>query len=242
MFNILNLIPGKIKKTASKWHTFNSVCCHHRGHKPDKRMRGGIIFSNDTNFTVNCFNCHFKCRFELGKAITGHTRKFLYWCGVDESQIDKWSLESLSKRDLVDVVKKKKKQIKEIIHPPSKLPKGAELITVGNPKHATYVKYLSIRGFTDLVINEFYCTPSDEIERNRNRIIIPCTDKNVIVGTNSRYLDKSTPKYIKEIPPDYLFGYDKQSPRWQVCIVTEGTFDALCIDGVALQHNSIESV
>ena len=32
-----------------------------------------------------------------------------------------------------------------------------------------------------------------------------------------------------------------QKSDWQVCIVTEGIFDALSIDGVALTHNDISS-
>jgi DNA primase len=32
-----------------------------------------------------------------------------------------------------------------------------------------------------------------------------------------------------------------QKPDWQVCIVTEGIFDALSIDGVAVMHDEINS-
>ena len=36
-----------------------------------------------------------------------------------------------------------------------------------------------------------------------------------------------------------MFGYDPQKPEWNVCIVVEGIFDALSIDGCALTHNTI---
>jgi hypothetical protein len=88
MFDILTIIPGKRKTTAKGWVSFNSPCCHYRGHKPDKRMRGGLIKDN-YNFTYSCFNCHFKCRFELGKPLSANTKLFLKWCGADEGLITK---------------------------------------------------------------------------------------------------------------------------------------------------------
>ena len=36
-----------------------------------------------------------------------------------------------------------------------------------------------------------------------------------------------------------MFGYDFQQPDWQVCIVVEGIFDALSINGCGLMHNTI---
>ena len=32
-----------------------------------------------------------------------------------------------------------------------------------------------------------------------------------------------------------------QKPEWQVCIVTEGIFDALSIDGIAIMHDDISN-
>ena len=36
-----------------------------------------------------------------------------------------------------------------------------------------------------------------------------------------------------------MFGYDNQHDDWQVALLTEGIFDALSIDGLALTHNTI---
>jgi hypothetical protein len=242
MFNILSLIPGKHKKTQGGWTSFNSVCCQHRGHKPDKKGRGGIIFSNSGNqWNYNCFNCHFKCVFVLGKSISGNTRKLLQWCGVDDAQIDKWSFDSLRQRDLIEIVVAKKKKLKQRILPSSSLPVGSESINYSNPAHKQFSEYLLGRGFKEDQLNNFYITPREK-GRNRDRIIIPCKEKNRIVGHISRYLDSSDPKYIVNIPDGYMFGYDNQLPRWQVCIVVEGVFDALSIDGCALGHNKFSPI
>jgi DNA primase len=81
-------------------------------------------------------------------------------------------------------------------------------------------------------------TPNEE-GRNNNRVIIPYTFENKIVGHISRYLDDRIPKYIKEQQLGYVFGYDLQKPDYEVCIVVEGVLDALSINGCALTHDTI---
>jgi DNA primase len=81
-------------------------------------------------------------------------------------------------------------------------------------------------------------TPNEE-GRNSDRIIIPYTFENKIVGHISRYLDNRIPKYIKEQQSGFIFGYDLQKPEYEVCIVVEGVLDALSINGCALTHDTI---
>lgn len=234
MFDILQVIPGKKKRTQSGWLSFNAVCCQYRGHKADKRGRGGIKFDGE-NWSYHCFNCGFKCGFILGKQLTKNTRQLLNWCGMDPDDINKFSLESLQHKDLLDYtkVKREKKKIKfKEMHLPD-----AELIDVNNPKHKIFVDYLNKR---KIKVNDypFMCTPGME-GRQSNRIIIPYTFENKIVGHTSRYLDDRTPKFINEQQQGYVFGIDLQKPEYNVCIVVEGIFDALSINGIALTHNTI---
>jgi hypothetical protein len=234
MFDILSIIPGKRKLTGSGWHSFNAVCCHHRGHKADRRSRGGIKFDGTTNWSMHCFNCGFKCGFKLGTPIGKNTKQLLVWCGVDETQIQKWSMESVLQKDFVDLTpKKKEKKIKFKDH---ELP-DADLLDENNPLHKVYIDYLQARGISS---NEypFMITPNDQ-GRMGNRIIIPYTYKNKIVGHTSRFLDNKIPKYINEQQPGYVFGYDFQKPDQSVCILVEGIFDALSLGACALTHNTI---
>jgi DNA primase len=83
-------------------------------------------------------------------------------------------------------------------------------------------------------------TPN-EVGRQGNRIIIPYTYQNKIVGHTSRFLDNKTPKYINEQQQGYVFGIDFQKPEYEVCILVEGIFDALSINGCALTHNTINN-
>lgn len=235
MIEILTLIPGKKRKTSKGWWSFNAPCCHHRGHRQDTRGRGGIVLEKTEDWTYSCFNCHFACKFILGKTISYNTRQFLRWIGVDDDQINEWSFESFQQRDLIELVQAKRKKIK-VNFKPVKLP-AAEMINEENPEHKRFVDYIHSRGL-NVTDYPMMVTPRDP-GRNRNRIIIPYTFNNAVVGHISRYLDYQTPKYIKEQQPGYLFGYDMQRPEWEVCIVTEGVFDALSVNGCALTHDTI---
>lgn len=236
MFDILTLIPGRKKRTTTGWHSFNAVCCHHRGHKADKRSRGGIKF-DENNWTYHCFNCNFKAGFVLGKNISEKTRTLLKWCGADDDQISGWNLYSLKHRDLLDLSLNKKSK-KKISFKELELPENCELITTDDPKHEKFVDYIqNVRGLS-LDEYPFMCTPT-AMGRNRNRIIIPYTFKNKIVGHTSRFLDGRDPKYIKEQQPGYIFGCDLQKEHWEIGLVFEGVFDSIAMNGYGLTHDSI---
>jgi hypothetical protein len=234
MFDILTVIPNKKKLTQSGWYSFNAVCCDKRGHKPDKRHRGGIKFDGN-NWTYNCFNCSFSCHYELGRSITKRTRELLSWCGIDETQIQRWNIESLQNKDILDFSKKFVKE-KPLIFKQKKLP-DCVLLDDTDPIHKKYIDYLQTRKVNHKHYN-FYVAPNDE-GRNANRIIIPYLYNNEIVGHTSRFLDDRAPKYINDQQPGYVFGYDEQKPNWQVALLMEGIFDALSINGLALTHNTI---
>jgi len=236
MFDILSLLPGKKKLTGSGWNSFNAPCCGHLGHKPDKRMRGGVKFDGQTNWVMHCFNCGFTCNFALGKTIPPKTRQLISWCGIDQTQIQRWNLESLQHKDLLDfssstILPRTKITFNDHILP------DAELLDANNPDHRVFADYLLRRNIQPDEY-PFLVTPNDRF-RNANRIIIPYTYKNKIVGNTSRFLDDRTPKYLNDQQPGYVFGYDFQKPDWSVCILVEGIFDALSINACALMHDDI---
>ena len=235
MLDLLSLIPSKKKRTPSGWTVFNAVCCVYRGHSPDKRMRGGVRIEQHTQI-YHCFNCGFKAGFTLGKPITSNTRLLLSYLGIDKEDIDRLNFESLQHRDILDYINVDKLK-KKINFDEMSLPEEAELIDINNQDHSRFVEYLGQRQLTTTEY-PFMCTPTMS-SRHRNRIIVPFTYKNKIVGYTSRYIDGNTPKYINQQPSGYLFGIDFQKPEYQVCIVVEGIFDALSINGCALGTNTI---
>lgn len=234
MFDILTLIPGKKSLSQSGWHSFNALCCQFRGHRADTRKRGGVRLG-ENSWQYHCFNCGFKCGFFLGKSITKNTRLLLQWLHVDENQINRWNLESLQHRDLLEIyrVRKERKKVKfnDFVL------EDGELLDINNSKHSVYIEYLRSRGLSHDVY-PFLVTP--ELEgRQSKRIIIPFTFEGKIVGQTSRFLDDRKPKFINEQQAGYVFGYDLQKPESEVCILCEGIFDAISIDGCALTHNTI---
>ena len=142
MFDILNYIPGKRKVTAKGWISFSAPCCQYRGHKPDKRMRGGLKLDGN-NFSYHCFNCQFKCNFVLGKTLSQNTKLFLTWCGADENQITRINLESLQHKDLLDYTKPQQRKVK-IKFKEVPAPAG-ELLNATDPKHTKFIEYLQSR-------------------------------------------------------------------------------------------------
>jgi hypothetical protein len=236
MFDILSIIPGKKKQTSSGWTSFNALCCSHRGHTPDRRGRGGIKFDGQTNWVMHCFNCNYSCSFTLGRTINSKTRQFLTWCGVDNEQIQRWSLESLQHKDILDFIIKQKRE--EIKFKTKKLPDG-DLLEVNNPQHKFFVDYLQKRK-VNLDKYEFYVNPNSK-NRTQYGIIVPYTYKDKIVGNTTRYIDNKIPKFINDQQQGYVFNIDNQNDDWTVCILVEGIFDAISIDGVATMHDDISN-
>ena len=234
MFDILSIIPGKKKKTVSGWTSFNCPCCAKKGHKADRKMRGGIKFEGASDWFLNCFNCGYSCNLVYGKSISSKTRQLLLWCGVDAEQVQRWNLESLKHRDILDFITVSKS--KNLAFSERELPRG-EWIDINNPKHQRYYDYLLHRSINP-VEHKCMITPKEK-DRLRDRIIIPYMYKERVVGYTSRFLDGKLPKYINDQQPGFAFGYDFQKPEWSNCILVEGVFDALSINACALMHNTI---
>lgn len=236
MFDILSIIPSRKRRSTSGWTTFNCVCCAHLGHKPDRRGRAGIKFDGPHTWSYNCFNCNYKCGHTNGKSISQKTRQMLQWCGVDIEQIQRWNLQSLENRDILETLVSAP-EYKAIRFERRTLPDGAERLDAKNSSHSKWLFYLRSRGLSTSD-GEFYVTPHD-VGRNADRIIIPYTYRGTLVGHTSRYCDNKTPKYINNQQSGYVFGIDMQQHDWNVAIVVEGIFDALSIRGLAVMHNTI---
>ena len=127
MFDILSIIPGKKKRTQSGWHSFNAVCCHHRGHKADKRGRGGIHVDGD-NWSMHCFNCGFKTNYTPGRHLSYKFRKFLRWLGATEQEIRRLTIEAIRVKELV-APDQEIEPAEEVTFDPRSLPQEAKSIT-----------------------------------------------------------------------------------------------------------------
>ena len=234
MIDILSYIPQKRKQTSSGWVSFNAPCCVHTGESADRRSRGGVKQQED-DWSYHCFNCGFTASFVPGRPVSYKARKLLGWLGVDSTDIERLNLESLKRKSLLDLTAERNtiKQT-QIDFDEKEVPDGVERIDPNNKLHFHYVDYLKQRG---IVFG--YPFLVDKKRGPRDRIVVPYTYKNRIVGHTSRYLDSRTPKFINSQQPGYVFGYDLQKSNWTSAIVVEGIFDALSISGLACMHETI---
>lgn len=236
LFDVLDTIPGKKRQTTGGWYSFNAVCCEHRGHRPDKKSRGGLIITGEDTWSYHCFNCEFKCGSAPGKQFTGNTKKFLEWCGMDRMQVERLSFKNFSNKDLYDVQEEFRPII--VMFDEKRLPDGCVPLEAGNPLHQIHNDYLTSRGLTADSYT-FYITPDSPSERERNRIIIPYYYNGKTVGYTSRFYTGGGPKYLSEQQRGYIFNIDYQQDNWQTCILVEGQFDAISIGGCAYMSSTI---
>lgn len=249
----------KTHRSAKGWITGNAVCCPHNGETADKRGRGGLIISDgDNSVSYSCFNCQYRASYTPGYPLSYKFRKLLKWLNVDEAEIQRLNIEAKreqQRQELLGIVKPevKKEEIKTSFKKES-LPDEAisflglvefyelsmtDLEVRSYPNNfVTAVEYVSNRKI-DMQKYEFYWSDNTKFKMN-NRVIIPFTWKNEIVGYSARaFNDNITPKYIQQVDSGYVFNIDKQGKDWSVVIVCEGVFDAISVDGVAVLRADI---
>jgi hypothetical protein len=232
MLDILNYLPNKRKQTPSGWISFNAPCCG------DKRGRGGLKV-NDQGWSYHCFNCNKTAGFVLGKPVGYKAKSLLAQLGVPESEINALNLESLRHRSVHGILDDRAKianALSDITFEEfDDFPPASELVT---QEHPFYWKYLRDRHVPE-DFPAMTTIRTDGIHWVRPHVTIPFTYDGKIVGWTARFLDDKQPRYINHMQPGYVFGTEFQHRDWQYAIVVEGIFDALCIDGLAVMHNTV---
>ena len=229
---IQQLIPSRAKTSPSGWTSFNAPCCHHRGHSPDKRKRGGVMFSD--GFVYNCFNCKFTANWQPGRQISRKLRSLLTWMGASEQEINQIIFEAL-KTESSDYVAQEVEQ--RITFEARELPEDSMSLLNAAHKHPNEVfavlEYIVARGF-DFDDYDFQWSPSQP-----DRVIVPFRYGGKTVGHTARRVTDGKPKYIGDQPPYFVFNLDAQREDQKFVLVTEGPFDAISVNGVALLTNEI---
>ena len=225
-------LPGRVKKSSSGWQSFNAPCCVHNGETQDKRGRGGIILNGEA-ISYNCFNCGYKTGWQPGRPLSRKLRQLMDWLGTPESDIKRLVLTAI--------------QLKETAIEQNLIPEEVEFNfekkdfpEQSNPlasDNKLILEYLHKRGLDE---NDYpyYWTPITETKFDR-RVIIPFFWQDEIVGYTARLAVRGNPKYFTSTPAGYVFNMDRQTEDRKFVIVTEGPFDAIAIDGVAILGSDI---
>ncbi len=231
---LLALLPPNRKNTSGGWVSFNAVCCHHRGEKPDSRKRGGIKTDGDA-WTYHCFNCGFKAGWSPGKLLSSNTKQLFKWAGLGDTDIGKLGLVALKYQENMPrpdkVLNFDLKEI-ELPHPSLSI---VDWLNTGldDPDLVAVVEYLLGRGMEWNWYNWHWCSAPGY----RDRLLIPFYQDGKIVGYTGRKVTEGKPKYLTESQSGYVFNLDRQARDRQFVIVVEGQFDAIAIDGVAIMTN-----
>ena len=229
------ILPGNRKLTSGGWISFNAVCCHHRGDRPDTKKRGGVLFTPE-GFTYHCFNCGFKAGWGPGKLLSGNTKLLFKWCGMGDTDISKLGLMTLKFKD--DQPQAKKALVFELLE--KQLPDECHSIEEWINDGCQDEDFLNVVNY---VINErkmgwnWYDWHWSAAPGFRDRVIIPFYDKGKVVGYTGRKIKDGKPKYLTDAQSGYVFNMDKQTYDREYVIVTEGQFDAIAVDGVAIMTN-----
>ena len=235
---LTSLLPPKRKLTPSGWTSFNSICCHHRGEKPDTRKRGGILFNSEGGFQYHCFNCNFKAGWKPGHNLSKNTKQLFVWLGLNDSDLNKLVLFCLTVKDdqpstdrilSFDLVEKQLPDMTLSLEEWL----STDLTEDIQNNLALIYQYLEQRGMK----LDWYPWHYSHSPGYRDRVIIPFYHRGKIVGYTGRKIVDGKPKYLTDAQPNYVFNLDNQHNNKMYVIVTEGQFDAIAIDGVAIMSN-----
>lgn len=248
---VKSILPAKRKAATNGWLSFNGPCCIHNGETADTRGRGGIHTAGDGSISYHCFNCNYKASYQPGRHLTYKFRKLMEWMGAPESEIKRLVIEAIRIKELIDPEDLAKVEPKEeIVIKKRTLPKDAisyseirtfyRLAAEDTPLPSglgPQIEYLQQRKI-DFNKYEFYYSEETAHQLNK-RVIIPFYWKGELIGYTGRGVVDYIPRYHNNYESNFVFNVDKQQKDWKFVIVTEGPFDAMSIDGIAVLGNEI---
>ena len=246
--SVLQLLPARKKAGQNGWISFNAPCCIHNGESADTRSRGGIKATNG-QISYHCFNCSYTSSFIPGRHLSFKFRKLLQWLGADDLTVRRLVIDAVRLKDLVAPEEIPEPE-QEITFEARLLPDEARNVVDLTSFYATgdfinapaelfaAIEYVHRREI-DVNTYNFYWTPEEAYNLHR-RIIVPFYYQGKTIGYTARAIaDGIKPKYYSSHPADFVFNLDTQQPDWQFAIVCEGPFDAMSIDGVALNGSEV---
>jgi len=227
---LLDNLPVSTSKTPSGWNTMNCPMCN------DKRKRGGLI-TTGARISYNCFNCGYTTGWAPNPALGKKYKDLATTLGATNEQIHKVQVELLKYSEQLET-----EEFSDYVYNLQKfetvdLPD--DFTMVDNLKEDNPIKnYAKERGLLGLYPLLYF-----NESLYKQRLVVPFTYNNEIVGWTARHINpptKQTPKYLHKMQPGYVFNIDRfADSKRKIVIVTEGVFDAILIDGLAIQGNSV---
>lgn len=248
---IIKTIPYSWKHTSGGWISGNCPACVYNGEpRPDTKKRGGFHIENDT-VAYHCFNCNYHCSWNPNMTIPKKLENLLVYFGADRNEIKKYALIVFANKGDSVVEQYKKPDWQKVINEwkTIELPKNSKkLFEIEDIQEGSY-EYKSILYLNDRQLcfhDDWYYSNTKIFNKDfSNRVILPLRYKQKIVGYAARSVEKlneKESKYLIAVPKDYVFNLDNQTYKKKYVFVTEGFFDALHVDGVAIGSNELSEI
>jgi hypothetical protein len=235
-------IPGNWKKTSSGWIVGNCPVCTKYGQpRPDRKRRGGIQLHDDS-WGYHCFNCKVATRWQPGHLLNDKQKDILKGFGCSEHELQRVNIELMREHETAQLLNPTPSMPApfEPDWPTTELPEGSQMI--GNVTEVTPGFEAALQTIVDRHLAHHTDWAYSSAVKFRRRVILPYRYQGRVVGYTARHtgiLTAGTPKYIVQRPKGFVFNLDRQNSEREFVIVTEGDFDALTLDGVALGSNSV---
>lgn len=241
MKNIEDLIRNNIvfnyKQSAKGFNPVICAVCN------DYKPRGGFKFENN-QIIYNCFNCSTVSKYdEADTTMSDSFRKVLNSFGVSSDSINEVLASKFISRGKLSLKKTEEKDITlESLHKKHintfvkeiELPKNSYPINESDERCNEAIKYLKSR---KVFKNDFFYLNDEEYFKDR--ILIPFTKFGKLIYWQGRTYKEGDirQRYINpSVTKDAIvFGYDELYRHIDdILFVTEGVFDAITINGVAI--------
>lgn len=230
---LLGNLPVKTSKTPSGWTTMDCPMCS------DKRKRGGVI-TDGAKISYHCFNCNFTTGWSLGPGLGKKYKDLVEKLGASTSDIHTVQMELLKNAEILESNNANIDYVYNLakfktIDLPANVFNVEEL-----PENHPVKNYAVERGLLGLYPLLYF---DDKLYKQR--LVVPFTFNGELVGWTGRHInppDKATPKYLHNMQKGFVFNVDRfTDTERDIVIVTEGVFDAILIDGIAVQGNSVSA-
>lgn len=242
-------ISGLKRRGTNSWSNFNAICCIHNGEtRPDNRNRGGIMITSDDSCVYHCFNCKYKASWRPGAQLSRKMESLLEWTFMPHEELKRikfkvWQQWASAKEGVTHDFSKPistRFNFKEVA-----LPTGAKPFSFWMqpenfvPEFEEVAAYVMDRSEEIFNGYEYYWTPSKEFSINK-RVIIPFKWEDKIVGYTARDVTGNLKnRYYGTVQPNYIFNTESIDYDNEYIFVTEGSFDAIAINGVAMLGDKI---
>ncbi len=240
---LYDALPPSRRRGYGKFDiNINCPVCVQRGHpRPDQFYRCGLKRAPN-GLGINCFNCGFKVRWQVGKDLNDSLAMFLRALGIGDTDVKRLALRAYQiartfQSAEVEILSDEGFEPKFMTN---SLPTNARPLSewqsedCQDPNFLQTVAYVNSRG-RDIASNyTYYWSPETKHDMNQ-RVIIPMTFQGRIVGYTARSTGsgKHERKYHADTPEDFLFNNEALTmPHRKFVTINEGPFDAIGVLGV----------